>query len=135
VPIQQPPKYFLDRSLGQHQVANILRHAGLDVVTLAEHYGQPHDQRVEDVTWLKDATSNGWVCLTKDAAITRRPAEAAAIRVAGSRCFCLGSANLRADEMAGRFLSAARRMESLSTAQPGPFVYAIQGCEVKRVLA
>lgn len=134
MPNPQPPKYFLDRSLGKHQVADVLRQAGLNLVTLAEHYGQPADQRIEDVTWLTDATSNGWVCLTKDAAITSKPAEAAAIRAAKARCFCLGSANLRADEMAGRFLAAARRMEHLSNTQPGPFVYVIKGCEVKRVL-
>lgn len=133
-PNPQPLKYFVDRSLGQHQVTAILRLAGLNLITLAEHYGQPADQAVEDVTWLTEATRNGWVCLTKDAAITSKPAEVAAIRKAQARCFCLGNANLRAAEMAGRFLAATRQMEHLSATQAGPFVYQIQGCDVKKIL-
>ena len=35
------PELFLDRSLGRIKVPRLLREAGLNLVTLAEHYGVP----------------------------------------------------------------------------------------------
>jgi hypothetical protein len=46
------PDLFIDRSLGRIQVPNLLRAAGLRLVTLAEHYGIPADEEVADTTWL-----------------------------------------------------------------------------------
>jgi len=43
------PELFVDRSLGRKQVPKILRAAGLNLRTLAEYYGMPRDQEVEDV--------------------------------------------------------------------------------------
>lgn len=45
---EQPPKFFLDRSLGRKAVPELLRANGWDLVTLAEHYGVPADQDVAD---------------------------------------------------------------------------------------
>jgi hypothetical protein len=36
------------------------RKAGLELVTLAEHYGIPADEKVEDVTWLAETAARGW---------------------------------------------------------------------------
>lgn len=69
------PTLFLDRSLGRIQVPTILRDAGLRVVTLAEQYGMPTDETVEDVTWLRDASTRGWAVVIKDERIRRWPAE------------------------------------------------------------
>ena len=75
------PNLFLDRSLGRVKVPRLLRAAGLHLVTLAEHYGMPHDQSVKDVDRLKMAGVNGYVVFMKDEAIQnqcartcRRPA-------------------------------------------------------------
>src|SRR5687767_5676570 len=81
------PTLFIDRSLGRVKVPTLLREAGLRVVTLAEHYGIPQDQDVEDVTWLADTAARGWAALGKDERIRRRPAEKAAVRGHGARCF------------------------------------------------
>lgn len=126
----QPPKYFLDRSLGLNDVPAILRRAGLDLITLAEHYGLARDQDIKDVTWLDDATKQGWICLTKDKAITRNPAELNTIRATGARCVALGRGDLTSAEMAGRFLSVRRRMDALAN-QPGPFLYVITGPQLQ----
>ena len=45
-PKQQPPRFFLDRSLGRKAVPEGLRMDGWDIVTLAEHYGVPADEQV-----------------------------------------------------------------------------------------
>ena len=41
---EQPPKFFLDRSLGRKAVPEALRADDWDVITLAEHYGMPADE-------------------------------------------------------------------------------------------
>lgn len=41
---EQPPRFFLDRSLGRKAVPEALRADGWDVITLAEHYGIPADE-------------------------------------------------------------------------------------------
>jgi hypothetical protein len=46
------PTLFLDRSLGRRQVPDLLRAAGLRLRTLAEVYGIPADETVDDVDWL-----------------------------------------------------------------------------------
>lgn len=71
------PDVLIDRSLGRIQVPSLLRTAGLRLITLAEHYGIPADEDIEDVTWLKLAGQSNWIVFMKDAQIRRRPAERA----------------------------------------------------------
>ena len=47
------PELFLDRSLGRIRVPQLLRDAGLNLVTLVEHYGVPTDESVADEEWLQ----------------------------------------------------------------------------------
>ena len=42
---EYPPRFFLDRSLGRKAVPEALRADGWDLITLAEHYGMPADER------------------------------------------------------------------------------------------
>lgn len=44
----------------------LLRAAGWSITTLAEHYGIPDDERVDDVTWLLLAGGEGWAVLMKE---------------------------------------------------------------------
>lgn len=128
------PDLFVDRSLGRRKVPNILRAAGLRLTTLAEHYGIPADEKVADVTWLTDATANGWVCLMKDAAIARNDAEKATVVAVGARCFCLARQSLSAEVMAGWFLAALDEMcDTVATVTP-PFIYAVDRGGLRRVL-
>ena len=57
------PDLFLDRSLGRKKVPELLRAEGLRLVTLAEHYGIPDDETVEDVDWLQLCGDRGWLPL------------------------------------------------------------------------
>jgi len=41
---------------------------------MADVYGDARAQRLRDEVWLRDAGKNGWIVLTKDDAIRRRPA-------------------------------------------------------------
>ncbi len=124
------PKLFIDRSLGRLEVPRLLRDAGLDLVTLAEHYGMPADEDVEDVTWIADVARHGWVALMKDARIRRRPAERAAIQSNGTRCFCVPRADLPSAVMGERYLA---NLGAMTTAcqSPGPFLYAVHAHQLR----
>ena len=62
---EPPPKFFLDRSLGRVAVPAPLRVGGWDLVTLAEHYGVPEDERVADPEWIREAAIRRWPILMK----------------------------------------------------------------------
>ena len=78
-PSSEPPRFFTDRGLGSQIVPDGLRAAGWLVVTMDERYGPQASQGVSDVDWIYDASVRGECLLTKDAAISSRPAEAMAI--------------------------------------------------------
>lgn len=88
-------EFFIDRSLGRHQVPQALREAGLTVYTMAEVYVEQAGQRLKDEVWLEEVGRRGWVVLMKDDAIRRRPAEREALIAGAVRAFCLTNAQLR----------------------------------------
>jgi hypothetical protein len=126
------PDLFLDRSLGRHQVATILRAADLRVRTLAEVYGIPADESVTDVEWLSRVGNEGWVALMKDERIRYREVERDAILAHKVRAFCLVGGNLRAADMAERYLAALTQMNDVCR-QPGPFLYAVSSAGLRRL--
>jgi len=50
-----------------------LRALGFAVHTMRSVYGPDAEETVPDVVWLEQAGRAGWVALTKDDAIRRRP--------------------------------------------------------------
>lgn len=126
------PLVFIDRSLGRLAVPQLLRAAGVELITLAEHYGIPQDETVEDVTWIREAAQNGWVMFMKDDRIRRRPAERATIHTHAARCFCLSNANLRSAEMAARYVNNLAAITRASI-QDGPFLYSVQAARIVRL--
>ncbi|MGQ0573801.1 MAG: hypothetical protein ACT4RN_06300 [Pseudonocardia sp.] len=69
------PRFFLDRSIGRLIVPRGLRAADVDLVTLAERYGIPEDERIADVQWMRDAAAHGEAVLMCDDAIRRKNPE------------------------------------------------------------
>lgn len=126
------PDLFLDRSLGRHQVPQILRAAGLRLQTLAEVYGVPADEDVADVEWLEFVGRQGWPVLMKDARIRYRPAERQALIDHRVRAFCLIGGNLRAANMAAQFLAVLEDISQACVA-PGPFLYSVSGAGLRRL--
>ena len=124
-------EFFIDRSLGR-SIATGLRDAGLTVHTMADVYGEDEAQRLPDEAWLRDAGRNGWVILTKDDAIRRRPAERDALIAASARVFCLTSAQLRGAEQLSRFLGNHDRILRQAK-NPGPYIYGVYEGRLKRL--
>jgi hypothetical protein len=126
------PFVFVDRSLGRIRFPALLRDAGVELVTLAEHYGIPADEDVADVDWILEAAGRGWVLFMKDAAIRRRPAERQAIMMSGAKCFCLANAGVDAAEAARRHVDNLAQIAK-ACAEPGPFLYAVQMGRIERL--
>jgi len=110
----------------------MLREAGLKLVTLAEHYGIPADETVADETWLADVAARGWIALAKDARLRRRPAERAAIRRHGVRCFYFTRGDLPAAEYVERILTNLEAITA-ACAEEGPFIYVIHPSRIQRM--
>lgn len=90
------PFVFVDRSLGRIQVPELLRAAGVLLVTLAEHYGRPQDETVEDTTWIVDAANREWISFMKDERIRRRPLNGLRFRPVRVAVLDLSVADVRA---------------------------------------
>lgn len=113
-----PPVLYLDRALGRHTVSVALRAAGLSVEIHDDHFAQD----AKDVDWLPDVAARGWVILTKDAAVARRPLERDAIDAAAARVFAFSNANVSASAVAAGFLVAWPKMLELIESRAGPFI-------------
>jgi hypothetical protein len=132
LPARDLPTLFLDRSVGRIQLPALLRAAGIELVTLAEHYGMPADEKVEDTTWLQDTAAFGWACVAKDERIRRRPAEKLAVQRHGARMFYFTRGDLTAQQMADRIIA---NVDAIADAcrEPGPFVYVIHPRRIERM--
>jgi hypothetical protein len=129
---EQPPKFFLDRSLGRKAVPEALRADGWDVITLAEHYGMPADEQVADTDWIEEAATRGWPVLMKDKRIRHRHVEIAAVVEHKARCFVIARGDLGSAVMAQRFI-ANKAAILLAVAEPGPYIYSVQADRITRL--
>jgi predicted nuclease of predicted toxin-antitoxin system len=109
--------FLVERPLGK-RVTIALREYGFVVVAFTDHFadGAPDEE------WIAKAATEGWVVLTKDAAVRRRPNERLAIKNSGLRVFALTRGTWRSEEMSGAFIAAARRIKNLLKRKTGPFI-------------
>lgn len=128
---EQPPEFFVDRSLGKSIVEG-LRAVGLTVHSMADVYGEEGGQRLRDEVWLRDAGKNNWLVLTKDDAIRRRPAERDALTEAEVRVFCLTTAQMRGAQQTERFVSNRHRILRQAR-KPGPYIYGVYESGLRRL--
>jgi hypothetical protein len=128
---EQPPEFFVDRSLGKSIVEG-LRAAGLSIHSMAEVYGEKQAQRLADEVWLRDAGESNWIVLTKDDAIRRRPGERDAMIDAAVRVFCLTTAQLRGAEQTERFVQNRYRIIRQAR-KPGPYIYGVYAKGLKKI--
>lgn len=126
------PDLFLDRSLGRVRLPALLRDQGLRLVTLAERYGVPRDERITDIQWLSDAGRNHEAVFMKDARIRYNEAEKAAVLEHSVRCFCLSGKNLKAVDMADIFMGNLRSITKACQGD-GPFIFIVYRDGIRRV--
>lgn len=111
-----------------------LREAGIDVVSLAERYGIPQDERITDVQWMRDAAEQGDAVLMCDDAIRKKnPEERRVLAEVALQAFVV-NAQLPAVEVVKRFLANRGAIER-ACREPGPFVYRLhpERIELRRI--
>lgn len=118
-----PPVFFFDRGVGRELVPAVFRAAGYEIRVMADVYPDGVDQRITDDEWIARASTEGWVAITKDAAIIRH--HEAALRSSNLVVFCLPNANLTGEQMAARFRTHLNRIIQRAC-QPGPTVWIVQ---------
>lgn len=84
-------KYFFDNNLSPRYAA-MLRALDVDVTHLREHYGRGD---IDDEVWMPEIAKEGWVAVTQDRAIERRPHQAALRQRVGLRMIYLPSAFMK----------------------------------------
>jgi hypothetical protein len=108
----------VDECLGRH-VPRELAAARYDIRPWYEHFAGK-----DDVEWLPAIGERGWILLTKDKDIRRRPLEIEAILNAGVRAFVLTATELRREEQSEILLKAMPKIQRICR-RPGPFIYNI----------
>lgn len=116
----------MDHSLGTKAVPNALREAGARVEVLEDHF--PQD--TTDEVWLQVA-KRGWVILTKDVAIRKRPLELSAVKESKARVFALTSQHMSRTEMIEVFVKHLERMKNLARSRRPPFWATVTKTAVK----
>ena len=118
---EKPPEaftFFLDQGLGDKVIAHALRQQGLKVALLKEHFATD----ALDEEWLPEVGRRGWLILTKDDRIRRRPVERQALMQGNARAFILPSGNMSGEEMASAIVNALPRIQKFVTKNPPPFI-------------
>ena len=125
----KPLSFFIDECLGRHDVADALTAAGAVVELHHQHFapGTP------DAEWLPVVGSRGWIILTKDRHIRKRPLEREAILASSARAFVLTAADLNGAEQAALLASTLPRIRRLCR-QPGSFVATITRSGIINIL-
>jgi hypothetical protein len=113
-------------------VPDALRGLGFAVHTMRSVYGPGAEETVADVTWLERAGRAGWVVLTNDDAIRRRPVELRALAGHRVRCFCLTNANLTGEQQRDRFVVNINRMVQRAR-KPGPWICAVHERQLAQI--
>ena len=126
------PYVFVDRSLGAHIVPGLLRAAGVVLTTMAEHYGEHPGQRLTDENWIAETARLGWLGFHKDDHIRRNLAEKQAVRDSGARLFCVPNANLRAADLAQRYIDNLPAI-ARAAAGAGPYIYSVYAERIVRI--
>lgn len=129
-PDEDRPEFFIDRDLGRYKVPEGLRDMGLVVHTMYEVYGAAIEQSKEDPDWISDASTRGWVILSRDK--LRRKGERPAIVASRARVFRVARAAKNANEQV-RYIRNNIAVILRRSKQEGPFIYRIDENDVEKV--
>jgi len=105
---------------------------GYTVHTLESMYGRQQAMLVSDTQWLTDSAGPGWLVLTKDKRIRRKPLERERIVTTRAKVFCLTSGSLKGDEQR-RIVMACLPAIVTASQVDGPFVYTMGRSGIRRL--
>ncbi len=121
---------FVDRDAWSGKLDAALRQADIPFQAHRDHFA--HD--TPDPEWLREVGRRGWLVLTRDQNIRRKPNELAALREAGVILFALTSGNLSAQETAEIVVKVWPKMQTLAARTTPPAVFSVsRGGEIRRI--
>lgn len=116
------PVLFVDRDAWSRLLGEALDAAGIAHVAHHEQFNPD----APDEDWLTVAGCEGWIVLTRDKMIRRRPSELAAVKAARVVMFVLGQGNMSAAETAQLVVSHyAAMMRRAKGARNKPAVFTL----------
>jgi hypothetical protein len=129
---QWPPDavLFLDKCLGNYDVALALRKAGMKVELHATHF----EQDAKDQEWLLDVGKRGWIVLTKDRHLQSNYLQLVAILRGNVKAFALSAADVTGAAMAAAFVAALPTMRSFVRRFDPPFIARVSALGHVRML-
>jgi predicted nuclease of predicted toxin-antitoxin system len=110
--------FFVDECVSSRTVPPVLRADGHTVYLERQEFGEG----AQDVDWLPPVGSRGWILITKDKNIRKRPLEMKALLGGNVRAFVLTAGNLRGEQQAEIFAKALPKMLRILAKTPAPFV-------------
>jgi hypothetical protein len=120
--------FLVDESVGAKIVPEALRELGAEVYTVTEKFGQG----TPDEQWLEEAGVQGWVVLTRDRMIRRRPNELGALSRAGVRAFAL-TAGAQTGQAAAELLRLrAKKIRNYCRSESPPFLVTLTATQMTR---
>jgi hypothetical protein len=120
-PSDVPLTFFVDRSLGAHDVPHALRSGGALVEIHDDHFAPD----TLDTVWLAEVGARGWVVLTKDNRIRRHPLELQALLVANVAAFMLTATDVTGAEMGRLLVAVIPKLAALVRSRARPFIATI----------
>ncbi len=116
------PALFVDRDAWSRKLGRVLEEAG--VVYVAHH--QQFEPDSPDVEWIRRASQHGWIAITRDQNIRRKPNELAAIRASRVIIFVFTSGNLSAEDTARILLRALSGIYRAAAGTKRPRLFSIR---------
>ena len=101
--------FFVDRDLGRRILPNALERAGLVV----ERHDLHFEPNTPDEVWIPHVAQQGWVIVSGDKRILRRPREVRALVESQARMLILVGNHAPAGELAANLINTMPKIEKL----------------------
>lgn len=112
---------FIDRCAWSHRLGEALQVAGIPFI--AHQHRFRHD--TPDEEWLTEAGRSGWIVITRDKNIRRKPNEIAAMNAFRVIAFILAAGDASAADTATLIIQLHRRIIALASAARPPAVFTV----------
>lgn len=110
--------FFIDRCLGNRQIAEAIQSLGICVETHDQHF----PKNALDIEWIPKIAEKKWIILTKDEKIGKNAIERQVLARSGLRMFTLAAQGLSGEEMVNIFQKAIIPMQKFIEKNPAPFI-------------
>lgn len=113
--------YYLDRNLGRHIIAEVLRSSGASVEVHDDHLSPT----APDEDWIALVAKKNWLAVTKDRNIRYRAGELAAIKEHGAMVLVIRATNATGGDIANILVKSQKRIARFVKKHEPPFVVRI----------